>query len=74
MIRGLCLEKADHGAYSVAALRIWTVGSKVGALGTARLIQVRDGCGSESGGSIGNGLSRTELKRGQRDWVDGREG
>lgn len=51
MIRGLCLEKADHGAYSVAALRIWTVGSQVGALGPARLIQVRDDVGRSQVGA-----------------------
>lgn len=51
MIRGLCLEKADHGAYSVAALRIWTVGSKVGALRPVRLIQVRDDGGQSQEGA-----------------------
>lgn len=52
MIRGLGLQKAHHGAYlrriTVAALWIWTLGSRAEAMGPVRLIQVRAGVGWET--------------------------
>lgn len=51
MMGGRWREKAPHGAHTVAALWIWTVGSKVGAVGPVRLSRVRGDVGRSQVGA-----------------------